>query len=406
MPLGQRGRRARRRAAPRPRAGPGRGPRRPAPPASRRRPAACRSSTTRPVSPWYSGAGCGGQRDRVAGRRATSRRRPRRAPATARRRLAGAAPTRRTAPATTRAGRSAAAVRAHLGQGPEGGGAEVDRRLAADARPRPSWPPGTPRWCGPGRAPGCGSAPGRTAARAVPAGMAVAAAAPASRAAEQRRGERLHALDRDALGQLVQHLGQLRVLAATARRPGPAPPAVSSSSRHGGAHSRSTCSMVRWSATAKVRISSTSSPQNSTRNGCSSVGGKTSRMPPRTANSPRLVTRSTRAYAMSASRRTTVVQVGARRRRRSSTGSRSPRPLSCGCSTDRTGATTTRERPRARLGVGQPAQHGQPPADGVASGATAARAAASPRTGRPPPARPGAGRPAPRPGPRPPGWWR
>ena len=69
---------------------------------------------------------------------------------------------------------------------------------------------------------------------------------------------------------------------------------VSSSSRQAGAHSRSTSAMVRWSATAKVRTSSTSSPQNSTRTGCSSVGGKTSRMPPRTANSPRLVTRSTR----------------------------------------------------------------------------------------------------------------
>ena len=45
------------------------------------------------------------------------------------------------------------------------------------------------------------------------------------------------------------------------------------------------------------RISSTSSPQNSTRSGCSSVGGKTSTMPPRTANSPRFSTRSTREYA-------------------------------------------------------------------------------------------------------------
>ena len=36
------------------------------------------------------------------------------------------------------------------------------------------------------------------------------------------------------------------------------------------------------------------SPQNSTRTGCSAVGGKTSTMPPRTANSPRAVTISTR----------------------------------------------------------------------------------------------------------------
>ena len=41
----------------------------------------------------------------------------------------------------------------------------------------------------------------------------------------------------------------------------------------------------------ELRISSTSSPQNSTRSGCSSVGGKTSTMPPRTANSPRFSTR-------------------------------------------------------------------------------------------------------------------
>ncbi len=102
---------------------------------------------------------------------------------------------------------------------------------------------------------------------------------------------------------------------------------VSSNSRQGGAQSSGTCSMVRWSATAKVRISSTSSPQNSTRDGCSSVGGKTSRMPPRTANSPRLVTRSTRAYAMSISRRATSSR-SASSPAASCTGSRSPSPFS------------------------------------------------------------------------------
>ena len=115
---------------------------------------------------------------------------------------------------------------------------------------------------------------------------------------------------------------------------------VSSSSRHGGAHSRSTLSRVRWSATEKLRISSTSSPQNSTRSGCSSVGGKTSTMPPRTANSPRFSTRSTREYAASASRRTTSSR-GALSPGLSSTGSRSPRPFTCGWRIDRTGATTT-----------------------------------------------------------------
>ncbi len=70
---------------------------------------------------------------------------------------------------------------------------------------------------------------------------------------------------------------------------------VSSSSRQGTAITVSTAisGMERWSATENIRISLTSSPQNSTRTGCSAVGGKTSRMPPRTANSPRRPTMST-----------------------------------------------------------------------------------------------------------------
>ena len=54
-----------------------------------------------------------------------------------------------------------------------------------------------------------------------------------------------------------------------------------------------TSSMVRWSATAKVETDSISSPKKSTRTGRARVGGKTSRMPPRTANSPRFSTMST-----------------------------------------------------------------------------------------------------------------
>ncbi len=119
---------------------------------------------------------------------------------------------------------------------------------------------------------------------------------------------------------------------------------VSSSSRHGGAHSRVAAARVRWSATANDLISSTSSPQNSTRSGCSSVGGKTSTMPPRTANSPRFSTRSTRVYAAPASRRTTSSR-SAWSPTDSSTGTRSARPRTCGCSTERTGATTTRTGP-------------------------------------------------------------
>ena len=51
----------------------------------------------------------------------------------------------------------------------------------------------------------------------------------------------------------------------------------------------------RWSATEKQRSSETSSPQNSMRTGDSAVGGKRSTIPPRTANSPRFSTISTRA---------------------------------------------------------------------------------------------------------------
>lgn len=83
-----------------------------------------------------------------------------------------------------------------------------------------------------------------------------------------------------------------------------------------------------------------SSPQNSTRSGCSSVGGKTSRMPPRTANSPRFSTSSTREYAAAASA-STVSPRSALTPVRRTTGSRSPRPLTCGWRTERMGATTT-----------------------------------------------------------------
>jgi hypothetical protein len=71
--------------------------------------------------------------------------------------------------------------------------------------------------------------------------------------------------------------------------------AVISSSRQGEAViSGSSSSIERWSATEKGRISSIVSPKKSMRTGCSLVGGKTSTMPPRTQNSPRRSTRSTR----------------------------------------------------------------------------------------------------------------
>ena len=68
---------------------------------------------------------------------------------------------------------------------------------------------------------------------------------------------------------------------------------VSSSSRQAVAVTAPTSSMVRWSATAKEETDSISSPKKSTRTGRARVGGKTSRMPPRTANSPRFSTMST-----------------------------------------------------------------------------------------------------------------
>ena len=71
---------------------------------------------------------------------------------------------------------------------------------------------------------------------------------------------------------------------------------VSSISRQGGAHRPcSAAPAERWSATLNTRTSSTVSPKNSIRSGCSSVGGNTSSRPPLTASSPRLLTISTRA---------------------------------------------------------------------------------------------------------------
>src|SRR5665647_2180635 len=122
---------------------------------------------------------------------------------------------------------------------------------------------------------------------------------------------------------------------------------VSSTSRHGGAHSPcSATSRLRWSATLNQRISSTVSPQNSTLTGCSSVGGKTSRMPPRTANSPRRSTRSVRTYA-AAARASTTSPIAVSSPGLSATGTSSPSPLTSGWSNARTGATTTSRGPYA-----------------------------------------------------------
>ncbi|CKP71603.1 Uncharacterised protein [Mycobacterium tuberculosis] len=96
----------------------------------------------------------------------------------------------------------------------------------------------------------------------------------------------------------------------------------------------------RWSATENIRISVISSPQNSTRTGCSAVGAKMSRIPPRTANSPRRPTISTRVYASSTSRATTPSK-GDSSPTVSVRGSIMPSCGVMGCSSERTEVTTT-----------------------------------------------------------------
>ena len=78
------------------------------------------------------------------------------------------------------------------------------------------------------------------------------------------------------------------------------------------------------------------------------MGGNTSRMPPRTAISPRCSTRSVRAYPMSTRCAMTSSKSAAWPLRRA-TGSRSPRPLTIGCSRLRTGVTSTLRAPDRTL---------------------------------------------------------
>ena len=67
-----------------------------------------------------------------------------------------------------------------------------------------------------------------------------------------------------------------------------------SNSRQPNSDTVSTAAVDRWSATSKRVRRSTSSPHRSIRTGSSSVEGKTSTMPPRTASSPRCSTRDSR----------------------------------------------------------------------------------------------------------------
>ena len=143
---------------------------------------------------------------------------------------------------------------------------------------------------------------------------------------------------------------------------------VSSSSRHGGAHRPDAAGpRLRWSATRKNRISSMVSPKNSIRTGCSSVGGNTSRMPPRTARSPRFSTSSVRAYPIS-TRWVTTSSRSAVSSWRSRTGSSSPRPADHGLEQAAHRGGDDRERAGPGVGrvrVSEPAQHREPLARGV-----------------------------------------
>ena len=82
-------------------------------------------------------------------------------------------------------------------------------------------------------------------------------------------------------------------------------PASGISSRAGYAVTDATDWRARWLAVAKVRMSVTSSPQNSTRCGVSPWAGNRSMIPPRTATSPGASTRSVLVYPIAASSSTT-----------------------------------------------------------------------------------------------------
>ena len=182
---------------------------------------------------------------------------------------------------------------------------------------------------------------------------------------DQGRRQRLHPVDGMALGDLVEHLDQLGMLARPARTPAARTSSVSSSSRQGeamivGQRSR------RWSAGRRPR--SSGSPRPCRRRSRSGPGaprsagtrrrcrrGRRTRRAARPGRPGRTPRRPGRAASSSRSKSSPTA---------SRTGRRSPSPLTCGCSTLRTGATMIRGG-GSLVVAGQPAQHGQPAADGV-----------------------------------------
>ena len=186
------------------------------------------------------------------------------------------------------------AERAYVGQRVVRRGAEVDRRLAAAGRRRPRRLQELLAGARPGRAPGSGSRSGsQDAARGVSAGsrsMSISMSSTSTGASDSMPSTACPSASWSSISRRLP--GATRPSCRARSRTS----SVSSSSRHGGAHSRVFGS--ERSAGPRRRTSGSprpSSPQNSTRSGCSSVGGNTSTMPPRTANSPRFSTRSTRA---------------------------------------------------------------------------------------------------------------
>ena len=199
--------------------------------------------------------------------------------------------------------------------------------------------------------------------------------------ADQHRCQRLHALDGVALRQLREQVGQRGMLAG--QLGGASPDLVGEQQLAAGRRPQVVDGVERalvghGEAADLLDVS----PQNSTRSGCSSVGGKTSTMPPRTANSPRRSTRSTRDVGGRGQVANEVLEAVLVAACEIDTGARSASPLTCGCSSERTGATTTSSGRSGRRGPAGAA----PPGGGrrCPSAARAARAAASPTPGRRP----------------------
>ena len=108
---------------------------------------------------------------------------------------------------------------------------------------------------------------------------------------------------------------------------------------------------LRWSATANQRISSTVSPQNSTRSGCSSVGREDVEDAAADGELAAPLDQVDAGVGGGGERARRSSSRSASSPGRSATGSRSPSPATSGCSTARTGATTHAERAAVAVGV-------------------------------------------------------